>query len=309
VKKACILIVALALAACSGSFGTGGSGGMNPPTAPQAPASPGSAATAGTTPAPAPSGDTVTYPFSQAPSGMQCPTVNGYSCLLTFNAPAPTPTPTATPKGKTNGKSKAKPKSRPTATPTPTPTPSPSPSSTPTANATSAADDGARPSPIASGSAAPSPAGANVTFQLAALPKDAPAMVNPDPKALATTALIALRMHADGAVVLDGTAIAAFTLPKDQIGGRSYAIQLYQETVRKKHRDDRYVGTFSDSTLDGSTLRFVFTPPKLQIKKDEIWLFVLYSAETPSASAIPSGAPTSTPSASPSPTPTPTEEP
>ena len=302
-KSACIVIAVLALAACSGNFGTGGSGGMNPPTAPQAPASPGTApgAAAGTSPAPAPTGDTVTYPFSQAPGGMQCPTVNGYSCLISFNAPPPTPTPSPTPKGKASSKSKAKPKPKPTASPTPTPSPTPS--------AAATGEDGAAPSPAASGSASPSPAGANVTFQLAALPKDAPAMVNPDPKALATTALMALRMHADGPIVLDGTAIAAFSLPKDQIGGRSYAIQLYQETVRKKHRDDRYVGTFSDSTLDGTTLRFVFTPPKLQIKKDEIWLFVLYSAETPSASAIPSGAPTASPSAAPSPTPTPTEEP
>jgi len=311
VKGACIIVAALALAACSGNFGTGGTGGVNPPTGPNAPATPAVAASGGASPAVAATGDTATYPFSQAPAGLQCPTVSGYSCLIKFNAPAPTPTPTATPKGKQSAsKSKAKPKAKPTASPSPTP--SPTPSAAPSTSAAPAADGSAQPSPAASGSASPSPAAANVTLQLAALPKDAPAMTNPDPKALATTALIALRMHADATIIIDGTAIAEFTLPKDQLGGRSYAIQLYQETTdRKKRRNDKFVGTFSDSTLDGSTLRFVFTPPKLEIKKDEVWLFVLYGGETPSASAIPSGAPgaSAQPSGAPSPTPSPTPEP
>jgi len=307
-----IVIAALALAACSGNFGTGGTGGVNPPTGPNAPATPAVAASSSASPAVGATGDTATYPFSQAPSGLQCPTVNGYSCLIKLNAPAPTPTPTATPKTKPfGGKSKARPKAKPTASPTPSPSPTPSAAPSVSPSGAPVAGESAQPSPAASGSASPSPAAANVTLQLTALPKDAPAMTNPDPKALATTALIALRMHADATIVIDGTAIAAFTLPKDQLGGRSYAIQLYQETTdRKKRRSDKFVGTFSDSTLDGSTLRFVFTPPKLQVKKDEVWLFVLYGAETPSASAIPSGEPgaSAAPSA-PSPTPSATPEP
>jgi hypothetical protein len=237
--------------------------------------------------------------------------VNGFTCLIKFNAPAPTPTPTATPKTKAGKPGKTKAKSKPTASPSPTPSPTPSPSAAPSTLSAGSAAPGADASAKPSGapSASPTPGGANVTLELGALPKDAPAMNNPDPKALATTALLTLRLHADATILLDGTAIAEFTLPKDQLGGRSYAIQLFQETTRKKHRDDRFVGSFNDSTLDGSTLRFVFTPPKLQIKKDEVWLFVLYGGETPSASAQPttavSASPSTSPSATPSPTPTP----
>ncbi len=129
-------------------------------------------------------------------------------------------------------------------------------------------------------------------------------MNNPDPKALAATALISLRIHADADVLLNGAAIAAFTLPKEQLGNRSYAIQLYQETQNKKHTSDKFFGSFSDSTIDGDTLKFMFTPPALPIKKDEVWLFVLYAAETPSASSSASpdasGPPSASPSASPS---------
>ncbi|MDQ2992964.1 MAG: hypothetical protein M3R30_09135 [Candidatus Eremiobacteraeota bacterium] len=287
------LLVALVLAGCSGNFGSGGStGGLNPPAPPNAPAIGGSSAPANVA-SPAPTGDTATYPFSQAPTGMQCPTVDGFSCLLKFNAPAPTPSPT--PKGKKPAKG-SKPKPKPTATPSPTPSPTPTVAPTTLIATTSP-------------SASPSPAGANVTFKLAALPKDAPAMNDPDPKALATTALVTLRMKADATVVLDGTAIADFTLPKEQIGGRSYAVQLYQEIKKGKGTTDHYVGTFSDSTIDANTIRFVFTPPRIEIKKDEVWLFVLYSAETPSTSPAPSPGGSPTASGSPSPTPSSTPEP
>jgi hypothetical protein len=302
-------IAILALGACSGNFGSGGSSGIAPPVGPAAPVSPAAAGAA--SPLPSPTGDTATLPFAQAPTGLECPTVNGFSCNIKFNAPAPTPTPTATPKTRSGKPSKTKQKPKPTASPTPSPSPSPSPSAEPsTRTAGSSAPNGSA-SPAGSPSASPTPAGANITLQLSPLPKDAPAMNNPDPKALATTPLLALRMHADATIVLDGTAIAEFTLPKEQLGGRSYAIQLYQETTRKKHRDDRFVGSFNDSTLDGSTLRFVFTPPKLEIKKDEVWLFVLYGGETPSASALPTGRATAgvSPSAAPTPTPSPTPEP
>ena len=299
-KNATILIAVLALAACSGNFGTGGAAAHHSAAGPQA--RPPRRIAAGR-----PTLGVARLSVRAGPGRLRC-RPSPASRARSFNAPSLTPTPTATPKGKpSTAKSKAKPKAKPTASPAPSPTPSPTPSPAPTTGS----GDAASPAPAASGSASPTPA-ANITFQLAALPKDAPAMVNPDPKALATTALVALRMHADATIIIDGTAIAAFTLPKDQIGGRSYAIQLYQETTRKKHHDDKFVGTFSDSTLDGTTLRFVFTPPKLQIKKDEVWLFVLYSGETPRASAIPGGAPSAgapPSSAVPSPTPSPTEEP
>lgn len=301
---------ALALAACSGNF-SGGGGTVPPaPAAPQLQTTPGAKPSGDTSPNPQASGDTATYPFSQAPAGLPCPTVGGFSCTLQFNAPAPTPTPTATPKAGAKGKHPAKVKRTPKPTPTPTPTPSPTPSATP--SAAPGDDASAQPSPAPSSSA--SPADANVTITLDALPKDAPQMQNPSDTALSTTPILALRLKADATIVLDGTAIAEFTLPQDQIGNRTYAVQLYKETQGKKGKHaDTYVGGFDESTLDGNKLRFVFTPPKLQIKKDEVWLFVLYAAEVPSASGEPSGSPSGSASpagsASPSPSPAPSDAP
>jgi hypothetical protein len=65
-------VAVLALAACSGNFGSGGSGGIAPPVGPQAPA-PGATPAAGASPLASPTGDTATYPFAQAPAGLQCP--------------------------------------------------------------------------------------------------------------------------------------------------------------------------------------------------------------------------------------------
>jgi len=305
VKRSILALAAaaLALSACSGNFSGGGGTVPQAPGAPQLAASPG-AQPSGATPNAQPTGDTATYPFSQAPSGLQCPTVSGFSCVLKFNAPAPTPTPTATPTPGPKGKHPAKrtPKPKPTATPSPTPSPTPTAVPSPTATPNEDSVHEPAPSPAASAAAV----GPNVTLTLAALPKDAPAMQNADAKALSTNALIALRLKADAAIELDGTAIAEFSLPPDQIGNRTYAVQLFQEQQGKKGKHtDRYVGGFTESTLDGNKLRFVFTPPKIQIKKDEVWLFVLYAAETPSASGSPAASPSAAPSASAVPTATP----
>ncbi|HEY5258958.1 MAG TPA: hypothetical protein VIJ12_11340 [Candidatus Baltobacteraceae bacterium] len=134
-------------------------------------------------------------------------------------------------------------------------------------------------------------------------------MNNPDPSAVATTPLLALRMSVDGDVTLDGAASADFTLPKEQIGGRGFAIQLFAETQGKRHKiSDRYLGSYSQSTLDGTTLHFSFTPPMVTVKKGETWLFVLYGDERPSGSAspaqgsaTPSGSPAAGDSAAPAP--------
>lgn len=128
-------------------------------------------------------------------------------------------------------------------------------------------------------------------------------MNNPDPKAVATTPLLALRLSVDGDVVLNGPASADFTLPQEQIGGRGFAIQLFDETQRKHHKiDDRYLGSYSQSTVSGTTLHFTFTPPPVTVKKGETWLFVLYGDERPSASTspAPSGSPLVLPSILPS---------
>lgn len=119
------------------------------------------------------------------------------------------------------------------------------------------------------------------------MPKDAPKMINPDPKAVATVALMEVRLKTDTDEVLEGKASAEFTLPKEQIGGRGFALQLFHEYEKKKKRTDDFVGTYSQSKLKDQTLRFELTMPKIQVKKDETWLLVLYGDELPSASASP----------------------
>jgi hypothetical protein len=215
--------------------------------------------------------DTAVWPFALAGSGLACPQVEGYTCFLRFNVPSPAPTPK-------HGKS--------TATASPSPSPSPSPSADP------------------SGSPKPTASPAELTLVLQALPKDAPALPNPDTKARATTPLLALRMHVNADVTINGAVRADFTLPPNQVAGRGFAIGLFQETVsgKKRHRDDRYFGSYSKSTVSADTLHFTVTPPSIGIKKDEVWLFVLYGDDRPNATPSPvaSGA-ASAPPASPPP--------
>lgn len=128
-------------------------------------------------------------------------------------------------------------------------------------------------------------------------------MTNADHK---TTALIALRVTTDADAIVEGNARAEFMLPKDEIGNRGFAVQLYRETKTKHRHMFSYVGSYDKSKVDGQTLRFEFVVPKVQIKKGETWVFVLYgddrtASPSPSASASASDAP----SASPSPTATP----
>jgi hypothetical protein len=123
-------------------------------------------------------------------------------------------------------------------------------------------------------------------------------MENPDPKAVATVALVTLRLHTDADVTLAGKMTVDYTLPKEQVGGRGFAVQLYHESVKKKKTTQTFFGSYSKSHLDGTTLHFELDAPALQVKKDEVWLLVLYGDELPSASASP--APSSSASASPS---------
>ena len=58
-------------------------------------------------------------------------------------------------------------------------------------------------------------------------------MNNPDPKAVATVALVALRLRTDADVTLAANVTADFTLPKEQLGGRGFAVQLYQPRYSK----------------------------------------------------------------------------
>jgi hypothetical protein len=126
-------------------------------------------------------------------------------------------------------------------------------------------------------------------------------MNNPDPKAVATVALVALRLHTDADVTIAGDVTADFTLPKEQLGGRGFAVQLYHEEVSKKHKvTDTFFGSYAKSKLVGNSLTFDLNAPALQVKKDETWLIVLYGDELPSASTSPSTSPSSSPSAAPS---------
>lgn len=136
-------------------------------------------------------------------------------------------------------------------------------------------------------------------LQSAALPKNAPKMENPDPKAVATVALMSVRVHTDADVILEGKTIAEFTLPKEQIGGRGFAVQLFRVSTSKKKTSDIFVGSYSESKLDKNTLRFQLTMPKFQVKKDETWMLVLYGDELPEASGAPKSS--SSPKASGSP--------
>jgi hypothetical protein len=129
-------------------------------------------------------------------------------------------------------------------------------------------------------------------------------MNNPDPKAVATVALVSLRLRTDADVTLTGKVLVDYTLPKEQVGGRGFAVQLYHEDVKKKKTTDTFFGSYAKSKLEGTTLHFELDSPPLQIKKDETWLLVLYGDELPSASASPKTSPSGSPSASPSGSPT-----
>ncbi|MDP9025053.1 MAG: hypothetical protein M3N13_06760, partial [Candidatus Eremiobacteraeota bacterium] len=136
------------------------------------------------------------------------------------------------------------------------------------------------------------------------------------PKALATVSLVTLRLTTSSDVTLSGHASVQFTLPKEQIGGRGFAIQLFHETMGKKNkRSDQFIGTYSQSNLKENMLVFSFNAPKIAVKKGETWLIALYgdelpaaaspspgSSESPGASASPSKSPSSSasPQASPS---------
>ncbi len=125
-------------------------------------------------------------------------------------------------------------------------------------------------------------------------------MENPDPKAVATVALMTVSLHAGGDIILQGKAIADFTLPKEQIGGRGFALQLFRQSVKHRKTIDTFVGSYNKSDYHGkNTLRFQIDMPKFQVKKDETWLLVLYGDEMPSASASPKPGSSASPGASP----------
>ncbi|MHB8356444.1 MAG: hypothetical protein ACYDDQ_07135 [Vulcanimicrobiaceae bacterium] len=270
---------ALALAACSQGFSTGGSmpgnvlppnGAASPATLSAAQASPPVSASA----SPGASSDVAVDPLADAASGLACPKLGEYTCTLRFNVPDATPAPS------------------PGASTPPTPSPSPSPSASPNGGGgfVTTAPSG-NPSPTAS------PAPDTLTITLAALPKDAPAMVRAPKNALHIMALMQVGLTPSADFQLDGNASVQFTLPKEQIDGRAFALQLFAEkTVKGKHTYSA-IWTFVKSERRHNTLSFAFRPPKMTVDKGTTYILVLYASDVPST-------PSPSPPASPSPAPT-----
>jgi hypothetical protein len=110
---------------------------------------------------------------------------------------------------------------------------------------------------------------------------------------------VALHLRTDADVTLNGKASADFTLPKEQLGGRGFALQLFREMAQKHKTTTRFFGSYNQSKmLKDGTLSFAFNVPALQIKKNEGWMLVLYADELPSTTASPSASPKPSPSAS-----------
>jgi hypothetical protein len=155
----------------------------------------------------------------------------------------------------------------------------------------------------------PTPSGPSVTLRVEALPKDAPPMYHTPVNTINVTPLIMAHLTPNQDFVLDGPAVAQFTLPADQAEHRGFAVQLFEETTNKKKKTSyRPIWTFDKSTLKDDTLTFEFTPPKMTIPKNTTYVVVLFGdtkKETPAPSGSPSASPSSnaSPSSSASPMP------
>jgi hypothetical protein len=220
------------------------------------------------------------YPLAQGPSGMKCPTVTQfntqYGCSLSFNIPAP------------SGSGSPKP----TASPTPTPQPS--------ASSDSDDNDDSDASPSAT------PAGGTMTLQVEPLPKDVPTMNNPNPLLLRVAPVVAVRLQSNTDFQLNGGASVQYTLPSVQYTGRTFVLQLFNETTFRGKRTDQYIGSYAKyTTPQGNTVNFAFTLPRgVSVRHTQVWLLALYGAtlppgSTPTPSANPSPSPTSSASSSP----------
>lgn len=289
--------VVLALGACQGGLDSGGGmpGMMGPPV--QQPGPMGTGEMQGSSiglngqPTLTQPGATLApnqsqFAIADAPNGVKCPLFQQYTCTLSFNIPTPSPAPSP---GQT-----AKP------TPSPTPTPSPNPSSSADDNSDDSGD---------TTTATPTPPG-TITLQLEPLPKDVPAMTNPDPRALRITPLVAVRLQSDTDFSLNGTAAVNYVMPRQQIATRSFAIQLYNETAVRGKTSDQYLATYSKYGATDTTVWFNFATPRVTVKRGQIWLLALYGFQyPPGTTPTPSPTPAATGSPSPSPSPSPTPSP
>jgi hypothetical protein len=130
-----------------------------------------------------------------------------------------------------------------------------------------------------------------------ALPKAAPAMVHVPKNALSVTALMMVTITTTADFPLNGLAIAQFTLPKEQIGSRGFALQLFLQRTQGKTKSYAPVLSLDKASLQKEMLIFGFTPPKITVSKGNTYVLVLYGTDI-SASSAPSAAA----SASPNPT-------
>jgi hypothetical protein len=213
------------------------------------------------------------YPLAQGPSGMKCPNVTQfnaqYGCTIAFNIPAPS--------------SSGSPK--PTASPTPTPQP--------TASSDSDDSDDSDTSPTAT------PAGGTMTMQVEPIPKDVPSMNNPNPLLMRVAPVVAVRLQSNTDFQLNGGASVQYTLPSVQFTGRSFVLQLFNETSFRGKRADQYIGSYAKyTTPQNNVVQFAFTLPRgVSVRHSQVWLLALYGGTLP-----PGSTPSPSPTASPSPT-------
>ena len=230
----------------------------------------------------------LSYPIADAQKGFACPDMGeGYACTLSFDLPPPTPAPSASPASAT-----AKGAHAATASPSPSPSPTPAPTATPAPSSSG--------SPLPGASPSPAPKGASVTLDAHAAPKDAPKMAHQPANALDTVALVSVKVTTSGKFPLDGWARAQFALPKPQVDGRGFALQIFQ-VVQPKHGAPAYkpVAAFNKSTLNDTVLTFAFKAPKMTIDKGSTYLLVLYGDDKSTPGAKPSALPSASPAAEP----------
>lgn len=133
-------------------------------------------------------------------------------------------------------------------------------------------------------------------------------MVHVPANTLDTVALMMVQLSANADLNLDGWANAQFTLPKPQVDGRGFALQLFQVNKKKKGVEYKPIWTFDKSVLNDTTLTFSFKPPKMTIGKGGTYMLVLYGDDkstlpSGSPSPLPSGPPSGLPSLTPAPSP------
>lgn len=125
-------------------------------------------------------------------------------------------------------------------------------------------------------------------------------MVHVPKNALNVVALMMVTITTTTDFPLNGLAIAQFTLPKEQIGGRGFALQLFLQRTQGKTKSYAPVLSLDKSSLQNNTLIFGFIPPKITVSKSSTYVLVLYGTDI-SASSTPSAAASSSPNPSSSP--------